>query len=113
VPDAEVIKVSAGIQAGISLTAWAVFVLYAGPVASVFPILQDRYVKRVEKQYDQLRVARGLLHRLNYALRELFKRVEAHNAATVAASAPSIKVIDGIPLEVPPASQTDRISEIT
>jgi hypothetical protein len=70
-------------------------------------------VKRVEKQYDQLRIARGLLHRLNYALRELFKRVEAQKAATATASAPTIEVNDGTLLEAPPASQTDRISETT
>jgi hypothetical protein len=64
VPDAEGMKVSAGIQAGISLTAWAIFVLYAGPVASVFPMLQERYMKYVADSYTTLRAFRVMLRRL-------------------------------------------------
>jgi hypothetical protein len=71
VPDAEGIKVSAGIQAGISLTAWAIFVLYAGPVASVFPMLQERYTREVAQHYTTLRAVRAALYRTKDDLRRL------------------------------------------
>jgi len=77
VPDAETTKVSVGIQAGISLTAWAIFVLYAGPVASMFPMLQERYIKQVREHYETLRIARGLLYRVNEAVMRLFNEKDA------------------------------------
>jgi hypothetical protein len=87
VPDAEGMKVSAGIQAGISLTAWAIFVLYAGPVASVFPMLQERYMKHIADSYTTLRAFRVMLCRL---INDFSAILERQKANPINANAPSL-----------------------
>ena len=50
------------IKAAASITAWMVFVLYAGPVASLFPVLQERFIKETSMLYVRLRIARKALY---------------------------------------------------
>ena len=50
------------IKAANSVTAWMIFVLYAGPVASLFPARQERLVKRGMVLYERLRIARKTLY---------------------------------------------------
>jgi hypothetical protein len=78
VPDPDGIRVGAGIQAGTSLMAWAIFVLYAGPVASMFPMLQEKYIKEMADHSEQLWGARLVLYRISNALGQLFRKKEAH-----------------------------------
>jgi hypothetical protein len=90
VPDADGIKVNAGIQAGISLTAWAIFVLYAGPVASVFPMLQERYMKHIADYYQTLRAIRVMLRRIINDFRGLL----GQQANPINANVPSLSPTD-------------------
>ena len=59
-PDSTKIKVAAWIQASVSITAWMIFVLYAGPVSSIYPTLQDKYLKNTARLYIRMRRARIL-----------------------------------------------------
>jgi hypothetical protein len=76
VPDPDGIKVGLGIQAGASLTAWALFVLYAGPVASMFPMFQEKYVKEMASHSNDLWAGRLLLYRLTDAITRILKSNE-------------------------------------
>jgi hypothetical protein len=73
VPDPEGIKVGAGIQAGTSLTAWALFVLYAGPVASMFPMFQEKYIKELAGRSKELWEARLVLSHVSDAITKALK----------------------------------------
>jgi hypothetical protein len=68
------------VKAATSITAWLVFVLYAGPAASLFPLLQERYVKETANLYKRLRIARKTLyepvHRLDTVVRMLREHPE-------------------------------------
>jgi hypothetical protein len=68
------------VKAGASVTAWLVFVLYAGPVASLFPSLQERYIRETAKLYTRLRLSRtalyGPLNHLDTVVRLLSERPE-------------------------------------
>jgi hypothetical protein len=74
IPDSEGIKVSRAVQAGISLTAWMIFVLYAGPVASMFPMYQEQCLKQVSEFEASLRTGRRLLYRWTDALTQLCEK---------------------------------------
>ena len=62
------------------MTAWLIFVLYAGPVASLFPSLQERYIKETAKLYTRLRLSRtalyGPLNHLDNVVRLLSEKPE-------------------------------------
>jgi hypothetical protein len=57
------IDVSAGlllprwVEAGSSASAWILFVLYAGPAASIFPLVQQMYVNAMSEAHVKLRQA--------------------------------------------------------
>jgi hypothetical protein len=68
VPDASALKIPASIQTLDALTAWLVFVLYAGPVASLFPAFQEQAILRSAANYARLRSERTALHRLRERL---------------------------------------------
>lgn len=64
VPDSSSsIHVSAAVQTLASLTAWLIFVLYAGPVASLFPAFQERVIAQTSESYSRIRTARKILYR--------------------------------------------------
>jgi hypothetical protein len=71
IPDSSSIHVSAGIQTLASLTAWLIFVLYAGPVASLFPAFQERVIAQTSESYARIRTARKILYRFVTLLRTL------------------------------------------
>lgn len=60
-PDSTKIRVEAWIQASVSVTAWMIFVLYAGPVSSIYPVLQDSFLKKTARLYIRMRRARKTL----------------------------------------------------
>ncbi len=68
VPDASALKIPALIQTLDALTAWLVFVLYAGPVASLFPAFQEQAILRSAANYARLRSERTALYRLRERL---------------------------------------------
>jgi len=55
-PDSTKIQVAAWIQASISITAWMIFVIYAGPLSSQFPELQKRFIEKTASLYSRIRV---------------------------------------------------------
>ena len=71
IPVPSTIKVPAAIQTFDSLTAWLVFVLYAGPVASLFPDFQKQAIARSAANYAKLRDQRKKLYRFLEPLRPL------------------------------------------
>jgi hypothetical protein len=68
IPDASQLKISPIIQTLDALTAWLVFVLYAGPVASLFPDFQQNEIARSALDYARLRSERTALYRLRERL---------------------------------------------
>jgi hypothetical protein len=80
VPEPVSINYPDWVKAGASVTAWLVFVLYAGPVASLFPSLQERYIKETAKLYTRLRLSRtalyGPLNHLDTVVRLLSEKPE-------------------------------------
>jgi hypothetical protein len=76
VPDSSSLHVNAAIQAFASITAWLIFVLYAGPVASLFPSFQERVIAQTTEGYKSLRSARKVLYRLIEALKTLDQLIE-------------------------------------
>jgi tetratricopeptide (TPR) repeat protein len=78
VPDSNSLHVSPGIQALASVTAWLIFVLYAGPVASLFPAFQERVIAQTAQSYDRLRSARKTLYRFIEPLRALRELAGEH-----------------------------------
>lgn len=71
IPDASSLRVGANIQTFASVTAWLIFVLYAGPVASLFPAFQDRIIAQTAHRYSSLRSARKALYRFIEFLRPI------------------------------------------
>jgi hypothetical protein len=45
------------VEAGSSASAWVLFVLYAGPAASIFPLMQQAYVNAMSETHVKLRRA--------------------------------------------------------
>jgi hypothetical protein len=68
-PDPSNLYVPATIQVLDSLTAWTVFVLYAGPVASLFPAFQERAIANTAANYARIRSARKAIYRFAELLR--------------------------------------------
>ena len=64
IPDPSTLKLPAVIQTFDSLTAWTVFVLYAGPVASLFPRFQEEAIKRSIANYAKLRGGKRMIYRI-------------------------------------------------
>jgi hypothetical protein len=58
IPDSAGLRVDAWIQAAIAVTAWMLFVLYAGPVSSLYPEVQKRSVNQVISIHVELTTAR-------------------------------------------------------
>ena len=52
----------------IPFSGWIMFVVFIGPVASMYPAYQDRYLKRVEADYNVIRVARRALYQVSEAV---------------------------------------------
>ena len=77
----EAIKVSNFAQTGAALTAWFVFVLYAGPMASMFPVLLDRYIKAISEANEKLLVGRRLIYRLADSILRLEERIKQNPSA--------------------------------
>lgn len=75
IPDTSALKIPATIRILDPLTAWLVFVLYAGPVASLFPIFQERAIISSAESYAKLRSERTALYRLSEWLLQLQKLV--------------------------------------
>lgn len=75
IPVPSTMKVPVAIQTFDSLTAWLVFVLYAGPVASLFPDFQKQAIARSAANYAKLRDERKKLYRFLEPLRPLQKLV--------------------------------------
>jgi ABC-type multidrug transport system fused ATPase/permease subunit len=78
VPDTSVLKIPAFIQTLDALTAWLVFVLYAGPVASLFPAFQEQAIRTSAANYSRLRSERVALCRLHERLAALQVLVRQH-----------------------------------
>lgn len=81
VPEPSLLKFPDWIKASTSITAWMIFVLYAGPVASLFPVLQDRFVKQTSNLYGRLRIARKILYGPVYPLHKLVQVMRDHPEA--------------------------------
>jgi hypothetical protein len=75
IPDPSDLKVPAIVQTLDSLTAWLVFVLYAGPVASLFPAFQEQAIARSSANYARLRHERKAMYRFIAPLLPLQKLV--------------------------------------
>ena len=75
IPDPTDLKVPAIVQTLDSLTAWLVFVLYAGPVASLFPAFQEQAIARSTANYARLRRERKAMYRYIEPLLPLQKLV--------------------------------------
>jgi hypothetical protein len=86
----EAIKVTNFVQTGASLTAWFVFVLYAGPMASMFPILLERYMKKISEANDKLRAGRRLIYTFADAFRRLENRMSENPTTSVQSSPPDL-----------------------
>jgi hypothetical protein len=86
----EAIKISNLVQTGASLTAWFVFVLYAGPMASMFPILLERYVRKISEANDKLRAGRRLIYTLADAVLRLENRMGENPTTSVQSSQPAL-----------------------
>jgi hypothetical protein len=63
IPDSSTLRVPAALETLDSLTAWLVFVLYAGPVASLFPKFQEQAIARSVADYARLRRERKAMYR--------------------------------------------------
>lgn len=63
IPDSSSLKVPVMIQTLDSVTAWMIFVLYAGPVASLFPAFQEQAIARSAANYARLRKERKAMYR--------------------------------------------------
>jgi hypothetical protein len=68
------VKLSRVLELGIPFSAWIMFVLYIGPLASMFPAYQERYLKQIRIHYDNLRTVRGLLRRLSDSMQAVLDR---------------------------------------
>jgi len=86
----EAIKVSNLVQTGASLTAWFVLVLYAGPMASMFPILLERYLRKISEANDKLRAGRRLIYTFADALLRLEHRMSENSTTSVQGSPPAL-----------------------
>jgi len=86
----EAIKVSNFVQTGASLTAWFVFVLYAGPMASMFPILLERYVRKISEANDRLRAGRRLIYTFADAFLRLENRMSKNPITSVESGPPAL-----------------------
>jgi hypothetical protein len=62
VPEPNLVTIPDWVKTAASVTAWIIFVIYAGPVASLFPMVQERFVKRTYRRYAQVRMARKRLY---------------------------------------------------
>jgi hypothetical protein len=78
VPDPSDLHIPATIQVLDSLTAWTVFVLYAGPVASLFPTFQERAIIETAANYARIRSARKSIYRFREVLRLVQKLFTEH-----------------------------------
>lgn len=87
IPDPSTLKVPATIQTLDSLTAWLVFVLYAGPVASLFPAFQEQAMARSAANYARLRSERKAMYRFLEPLLPLQKAVRENPELTNIAKA--------------------------
>jgi hypothetical protein len=86
----EAVKVSIFVQTGASLTAWFVFVLYAGPMASMFPIVLERYVRKISEANDKLRAGRRLIYTFADAFLRLENRMSENHTTSVQSSPPAL-----------------------
>lgn len=75
IPVPSTIKVPVTIQTFGSLTAWLIFVLYAGPVASLFPDFQKEAIAQSAANYAKLRDERKAIYRFLEPLWPLQKLV--------------------------------------
>jgi hypothetical protein len=78
IPDPSTLKVPATIQTLDSLMAWLVFVLYAGPVASLFPAFQEQAIGRSIVHYSRLRSERTAIYQFLQRLLPLQTLVREH-----------------------------------
>jgi hypothetical protein len=62
VPEPNLVTIPDWVRTAASVTAWMIFVIYAGPVASLFPMVQERFVKRTYRRYAQVRMVRKRLY---------------------------------------------------
>jgi hypothetical protein len=81
IPESNSLRFPDWIKVATSITAWMIFVLYAGPVASLFPVLQDRFVKQTSNLYGRLRIARKTLYAPVYHLNNLVQLMRDHPEA--------------------------------
>ncbi len=87
IPDPSTLKVPATIQTLDSLTAWLVFVLYAGPVASLFPAFQEQAIARSVAYFSRLRSGRTAIYQSLQPLLPLQKVVRENPELTKIAKA--------------------------
>jgi hypothetical protein len=106
IPAPDGLIVSRSIQIGASLSAWLIFFLYVGPVASMFPVLLDRYALAVKELREQMRQGRGNIYRLMDALTGFHERVIVGGKASEPPALPSAPETD---LSHQPSSGTDEI----
>jgi hypothetical protein len=66
------------LEAGISASSWILLVVYLGPAASMFPILQENYMKLIESHYKLLRTCFRLVRVQSRTLRRIETRLEAN-----------------------------------
>lgn len=82
IPDPSTLSVPSIIQTLASLTAWLVFVLYAGPVASLFPAFQEHAIANSISHYSRLRSGRTAIYRFLQPLLVL-QRIAQENPALI------------------------------
>jgi hypothetical protein len=51
------LKMPLWVAAGSSISSWVLFVVYAGPAASIFPLIQQAYVDAISNAHLKLRKA--------------------------------------------------------
>jgi hypothetical protein len=78
IPDSTGVHVDAWIQAAISITAWMIFVLYAGPVSSLFPAIREQSIEQAENIYKRLRTARKRMHPFLEQMRKIVAILREH-----------------------------------
>jgi hypothetical protein len=71
----------------IPFSGWIMFVLFIGPVASMYPEYQKRYLSQMKTDYDTIRLMRGALYRLADALELVAKNSNSPKQLEIASSA--------------------------
>jgi len=93
IPEPSGIALNKALTIMIPSSGWIMFVLFIGPVASMYPEYQKRYVSQMKTDYDAIRLMRSALYHLADALDLMVKTSNSSEqpdvaSATLAASAP-------------------------